>query len=193
MRPPPVLPCLKISLGPGSRLGHPTMELVAPSSSTLIFFLLRARLPNCRVGCLVTQFWAPQSKQQSYLLPTQAAPEGTGHRWIQVFAVTRVITQTLAPSCFPTGLITWQLKFQWGSWWEAGARTAGLAGPLATGSFSDLEGLVPQAGGHTPHLLQGFNPLFQEPVLSPKPLRGERGRHVRSCLLLLLCTQRSVP
>lgn len=75
----------------------------------------------------------------------------------------------------------------------SGSQDRGLAGPLATGSFSGLEGLVPQAGGHTPHLLQGLNPLFQEPVLSPKPLCGERGRHVRSCLLFLLYTQRSVP
>lgn len=57
----------------------------------------------------------------------------------------------------------------------SGSQDRGLAGPLATGSFSGLEGLVPQAGGHTPHLLQGLNPLFQEPVLSPKPLCGERG------------------
>lgn len=51
---------------------------------------------------------------------------------------------------------------------------------------------MPQAGGHTPHLLQGLNPLLEEPVLCPKPLCGERGEHVRARRLLLY-TQTAVP
>lgn len=38
------------------------------------------------------------------------------------------------------------------------------------GPAQDWEGLVPQDGGCTPHLLQGLNPLLQEAVLRPKPL-----------------------
>lgn len=30
----------------------------------------------------------------------------------------------------------------------------------------------PHAAGHTPHLLQGFNSLFQKAVLSTKPLQA---------------------
>ena len=76
-----------------------------------------------------------------------------------------------------------------------GCAAPGAGGWLALwllGPARGWEGSVPQAGGRTPHLLQGLNPLLQEPVLCPKPLCGERGEHVRARLLLLY-TQRSVP
>lgn len=68
-----------------------------------------------------------------------------------------------------------------GGWARAGGRLA----LWQLGPAWGLEELVPQAGGHTPHLLQGLDPLFQEPVLRPKPLCGERGGEcVRSPLPL---------
>lgn len=67
----------------------------------------------------------------------------------------------------------------------ARARAGGWLALWQLGPAWGLEELVPQAGGHTPHLLQGLDPLFQEPVLRPKPLCGERGGEcVRSPLPL---------
>ena len=56
---------------------------------------------------------------------------------------------------------------------RGGSRLGQEAGWLALwllGPAQDWEGLVPQAGGCTPHLLQGLDPLLQEAVLRPKPL-----------------------
>ena len=70
-------------------------------------------------------------------------------------------------------------------WVQGRARAGGWLALRLLGPAWVLEELVPPAGGHAPHLLQGLDPLFQEPVLGPKPLCGERcggvsERHSRS-------------
>lgn len=76
--------------------------------------------------------------------------------------------------------------------WGAAPGAGGWLALWLLGPARDWEGSVPQAGGHTPHLLQGLNPLLEEPVFCPKPLCGERGEHVRARRLLLY-TQTAVP
>ena len=49
-------------------------------------------------------------------------------------------------------------------------REAGWPALWLLGPAQDWAGLVLQAGGRTPHLLQGLDSLLQEPVLRPKPL-----------------------
>lgn len=44
-------------------------------SSTSISLLLRAKLPNYRVGCLVAQFWTCQAKEKLYLLFPPRQPQ----------------------------------------------------------------------------------------------------------------------
>lgn len=75
---PSLLPSLKTGWGPGSRLWQP---------------LHSARPPPSPPPCLLSFVRAAR---------TQAAREGTGHKWIFVFAVSRVITQSLLKQSFAT-------------------------------------------------------------------------------------------
>lgn len=125
------------------------------------------------------------SSPSSSPLPVRAAGEGAEHKCIPVAAGHWVVTRpysrinhnTSRPQfyCTPN-------RVQVGSW----GRRVGLLSPperkrlggvgprlAATPCMVDkAPGRPGPHGGHAPHLLQGFNPLFQEPVLRPKSLWG---------------------
>lgn len=150
MRPPSLLSYLKTGWGKGQDYGTPS--IVHGHPLLLLSFVTEAH--------------------------TQAAREGARPKWISVFAVNGVVTQSPFRQSFP--LVPNLHSSQSLRETHGGARGisggvapgAGgwLASPLAARSCLGLGGFAAAGWQPHPHLLQGLDPLLQEPVLRPKPL-----------------------